>query len=198
MEERKRCFTFVIYPDEKNFLDIMEEVINQNTAFILHDKDIDDDGNLKKSHYHVCVKFKDAKTCSSVAKLFCLKNEKGEIAPNRVEVCSKGKKNFKGALLYLTHANAPDKYQYSVSDIQGKLKDTVKSLVTSGSDTERSMSLLFNYIMDSESFLRFIDISLFASSNNCLCTLSSKSYYFKLIIDEHNKDLLCSAKDKKS
>lgn len=194
--ERSRTFTFVFYPDEKNFLDIMEEVINQDTAFILHDKDINDDGKLKKPHYHVVVKFKDAKTCTSVAKIFHLLNSDGEIASNRVDLCCKGKKDFKGALRYLTHANTPDKFQYPLTDVQGTLKDTVKALVNSGSNAERNLSLVFNFIISSNDYLDIITVSKYCESNNCLSVITGRYYYFMHLIEEHNKVILSLAKEK--
>lgn len=39
-------------------------------AYILHDKDLDDKGEKIRAHYHVVLRYKDAKTTSSVAKLF--------------------------------------------------------------------------------------------------------------------------------
>lgn len=186
---RSRSFTFVFYPDEENFLDIMSSVINEDTAFILHDKDTNENGDLKKPHYHVVVKFKEAKTCSSVAKIFHLYNSEGKLAENRVDICTKGKKDFKGALRYLTHANTPDKFQYPISDVQGSLKDTVKALVSSGSTTESNLSVIFNFILNSDAYLDSMIISKFCLENNCLSTFSSKWYYFKDIVALHNESL---------
>ena len=39
-------------------------------AYILHDKDKDKDGNQKKPHWHICIRFKDSVPTESICKWF--------------------------------------------------------------------------------------------------------------------------------
>ena len=46
-------------------------------AYILHDKDKDKDGNQKKPHWHICIRFKDSVPTESICKWFGPKGNKG-------------------------------------------------------------------------------------------------------------------------
>ena len=76
-------------------------------AFILHDKDTEKDGKLKKPHYHVYLWFNSATDIQQVATWFGI--EKNFIRK------IKGRK--KDILKYLSHKNALEKYQYNESEI---------------------------------------------------------------------------------
>lgn len=71
-------------------------------AYILHDKDTKPDGSIKAAHWHIMIRFKDSVPTESICKWFGIK----ENYINKI----RGK--FGDALAYLTHQNAPDKYQY--------------------------------------------------------------------------------------
>ena len=71
-------------------------------AYILHDKDTKPDGSNKAAHWHIMIRFKDSVPTESICKWFGIK----ENYINKI----RGK--FGDALAYLTHQNAPDKYQY--------------------------------------------------------------------------------------
>lgn len=104
-DKQSRIFLGVLYPDsdsydcqkvisrlEDNFLDL---------AYIIHDMDVDENGELKKPHIHWCGKRSSPSPISTVA------NALG-IADNNIEFC----KSWKYSLRYLIHADNPEKYQY--------------------------------------------------------------------------------------
>lgn len=75
-------------------------------AYILHDKDVDDNGLLKKPHYHILVKFSDRRQINAISKKYkCPEN------------LIRWKCDFKGSVRYLVHADDPDKFQYSWDDV---------------------------------------------------------------------------------
>lgn len=78
-------------------------------AYILHDKDENKDGELKKPHWHICIRFKDSVPTESICNWF-------GITENYI---NKIRGRFGDALAYLTHKNASEKYQY--------LEESVKS-----------------------------------------------------------------------
>lgn len=81
---------------------ILEEKKVKDYAFILHDKDKD-----TKPHYHIALRFDSPRKSDQIAKWFNIKeNYVGKI---------KGK--WQDILLYLTHANAPTKYQYPIEEV---------------------------------------------------------------------------------
>lgn len=153
MASRKyRNFGAVVYtqPDITN-------LSAQRWAYILHDRDIDADGQLKKPHYHVLLEFVNPRSVSSVAKML-------GIPDNMVEIVY----SVEGSRLYLTHANAPDKVQYDVSEV-------IANYDVDNVDKPLSFMAMYNMVNDSETFKEFLEkvstyrIPQSLSTYNMLC-----------------------------
>ena len=94
-----KLFEVILFPEsfEMGALDmILTNSGIKDYAYILHDSDD------KKDHVHVMIRTVDTRNSKYVAKWFGV----GEHNIERV------KGRFTDALLYLTHSNAPDKFQY--------------------------------------------------------------------------------------
>ena len=94
-------------------LDNMKKVLDETScimkyAWIIHDKDVKEDGTLKDPHVHCYVKLESPREFNQVAKWF-------DVEPQYI---NKLKSKFKNCLQYLTHANDKTKYQYSEDDVQ--------------------------------------------------------------------------------
>lgn len=89
------------------------ELIQKNYRFkaILHDKDVDENGELKKPHLHVVLKTDSTLTNKNVADAL-------GIDYNYIQCIV----SLKGALDYLTHKYTKDKYQYSEEELLGDLQ----------------------------------------------------------------------------
>lgn len=104
-DKQSRIFLGVLYPDSESY--DCQKVISRledtfvDLAYIIHDMDVDENGELKKSHIHWCGKR------SSPAPISTIANALG-IAVNNIEFC----KSWKYSLRYLIHADNPEKYQY--------------------------------------------------------------------------------------
>lgn len=100
---RDRKFVMVLYPEDPTHAAAMEKLKSggYNFAAIKHDKDVTENGEKKKDHWHVVVRFKNAVWNTSIAK------DLG-ITPNYLEAC----KDVDSALLYLVHFGNEDKFQY--------------------------------------------------------------------------------------
>ena len=79
----------------------------QDYAYIVHDADTKEDGTLKEPHWHIYLRLKDSTDSKYIAQAFGVPEQ----YVNRV----KGK--WADALMYCTHENAPEKYQYSEDDV---------------------------------------------------------------------------------
>jgi len=79
-------------------------------AFILHDKDINENGELKKPHFHIVLDYSDGKEkiCSRIEKVLKVNN-------NSVRV--KYIQNPIKMVRYLTHRDSKDKYKYDDSEV---------------------------------------------------------------------------------
>lgn len=110
LEKTKKVFEIVTDCD-KISIEKLKNALNNNAikdwAYIIHDKDIDKDGNIVRPHYHIAVRLKNPRKLKHICQWF-------GIASNFIEF---GKGSYSDLLKYLIHENAPEKYQYSVKDV---------------------------------------------------------------------------------
>lgn len=116
MASRKmsRNFQGVIYPDSESY--DCQEVLSKlaqfsDFAYILHDQDVDGNGELKKPHYHWLI------ARDTPAPLSTMVNALG-VPDNSVEFC----RSYRAFLRYMIHADDPTKHQYSPDDVKGVYK----------------------------------------------------------------------------
>lgn len=116
---QSRTFSVILYEDTESYN--CSEVLANCTeyfdewAYILHDRDVMDDGSPKKNHYHVVGRLSGPRSPSAVA------NKIG-VPANYVE-CKKGY-TFKKGFRYLAHLDDPGKAPYFVADIVTNVEDT--------------------------------------------------------------------------
>lgn len=106
-----RCFLGILYPDAENY-DCQEvlkrlPLVFQSYAYILHDKDSDSQGVLKKPHFH-WVGRRIPSLLSTVVNLL-------GVPENSIEYCH----SFRASIRYLPHLDDPDKFQYPIEAVQG-------------------------------------------------------------------------------
>lgn len=174
---RSRCFHLILYPDDKNHLEIIDLIENHyNYAKILHDKDlIDGTENVKKPHFHIILYFSNAKYLSSLSKEL-------KLAPNYIRT-----EELRSGLEYLIHKNNKDKYQYNVEEVDGPLKDNLLSYLSNSIENEKTSTLyLYNIINTFEGPISLSEIiPIIISQNLWSYFRRSQLTWFKLI-DEHN------------
>ena len=122
----------------------IEEVLKEKDcikdyAYIIHDKDVNEKGELKEPHIHLALRFKNAYDTKHIASWF-------GITENYV---SKVKGKWVDMLKYLTHQNAPDKYQYSDSEVVSNFDFTETIKKSSKSKDERKEEIV-NLIAEGE------------------------------------------------
>ena len=116
-KKQSRTFSVILYPDSETYN--YEEVLAAcaeyfpEWAYILHDKDILEDGSPKKPHYHVVGRLEGSRTPQVVA------NRIG-IPANYVD-CKKGY-TFKKGVRYLCHLDDPKKAQYDHGQISSNVE----------------------------------------------------------------------------
>ena len=112
-EKKFRSFAGTLYPDSESYdCELLLSVIRSkfiDWAYILHDKDTDVNGVLKKPHIHWVGRA--TPRCLSVVSNFL------GLPENDIEVV----KNFDNMVMYLIHLNDIDKYQYSPDDVETNL-----------------------------------------------------------------------------
>lgn len=105
MVNRYYSFKIVTYHN----VDIVSSVCENffKYAYILHDKDINEDNNPISPHFHILCTFKQNKSIQSVLNLFP-KEQNTFVLPSTDKY---------GDFDYLSHSNAKEKFQYDKSDI---------------------------------------------------------------------------------
>lgn len=175
---RSRRFCLLLYTSEDDtHIKALDYIKNnyENYAYIVHDKDINKDNELKKAHTHIVLEFNNARWSSSLA-------EELGITPNYIQNC----KNFEKALDYLIHFNDDTKYQYDINEVKGNLKKKlIKQMNSFNKDENEIVKEIIEMINNSD----LIDISTFVK---VMCDLGYYSYFrrslslFLRLIDIHN------------
>lgn len=81
-------------------------------AYILHDRDVKEDGTIKTPHFHIVAEFPSSKRLSTFLNLLS-----GELCCNPLSISVEKCRSFEGSFQYLVHKNDSDKFQYSPADI---------------------------------------------------------------------------------
>lgn len=112
-DKKFRSFAGTLYPDSESYdCEHLLSVIRSkfiDWAYILHDKDTDVNGVLKKPHIHWVGRA--TPRCLSVVSNFL------GLPENDIEVV----KNFDNMVMYLIHLNDIDKFQYFPDDVESNL-----------------------------------------------------------------------------
>ena len=75
-------------------------------AYIIHDKDVDKEGNLIRSHVHITLRLKNPYDTKYISEWFGIKEQYIQTI-----------KSWSGMLNYLTHKNKPEKFQYKDENV---------------------------------------------------------------------------------
>ena len=112
-DKKFRSFAGTLYPDSESYdCETLLSTIRSkfiDWAYILHDKDVNENGELKKPHFHWVGRA--TPRCLSVVSNFL------GLPENDIEVV----KNFDNMVMYLIHLNDIDKFQYSPDDVETNL-----------------------------------------------------------------------------
>lgn len=156
-----RKFTAIIYPDATNYTvpcDMILENILPNSGYfpqwfyIKHDRDKNEDGTLKKVHYHIIVTKTNPATIKTVAKQL-------GIPQNYIQRVQ----NFKSMVAYLTHDEQQDKIQYSKDEIITNCSEIVNKAYSVDTDADMGREII-DYIINNR-ITSITDLSVWAANS---------------------------------
>lgn len=177
LEDKNRHWTFVMYPDSlpENYLEILQQTGLEVAISPLHNKDLDQEKELKKSHYHVLLCFPGPTTYK---KVLSITSKLNATVPQRVL-------SVKGIYRYFTHKDNPEKYQYDEQEIvclNGFDSENFVAMTTS--QIKMIVRELTNIILN-QNILEYVDLIDFLITNEMfdfLDVASSKTIYFNTLI----------------
>lgn len=177
---RDRKFVAVLYPEDQTHVDCIAK-LNEggyNFAAILHDQDMYEDGEhkgeLKKPHWHIVLRFKNAVWNTAIAK------ELG-ITPNYLEAC----KDIDASLLYLVHYANSDKAQYEYENVFGPLRLKLASLLSDTDEGTRVLNIL-DIIEKSPGPIGYSELLKKAVAAGIYSDLRRMGHFATALVREHN------------
>lgn len=187
--ERQKCRLFAIdlYPENEKHCEILENLAqNYNMVYILHDRDVYTEdceidgvehkaGEKKKAHYHVIVKFINARYLGAFA------DEIG-IEHNLVAKCS----SFTGYCVYQTHTEYPNKAQYSPAEFHGSLADEARR-VQNPPDVSSVYLTISSFISCYDGYLEYDTLCDYIFKCGYIGYFMRNSYCYDQLRIVHNK-----------
>lgn len=175
---RARNFNLVLYEEDETHKKALEYIEkNYDYALILHDKDFDEKGEIKKPHYHVVIRFNNAKWNTALS-------EELKIQENYIEES----RSLKRSLLYLIHFYDEDKYQYNIDEVKGTLKKKLKEYINNDDKSENEKVLeLLNFIDDSLEEISYVSFIRYCASIGYWDVYRRAAGTFEKYINRHNE-----------
>lgn len=185
---RDRKFCAVLYPEDATHTAAIDKLKSggYNFAAILHSQDVHENGEhqgeIKKAHWHVVIKFPNAVWNTALAK------ELG-IQDNYLERC----KALDAALLYLVHFGYEDtKYQYDVQDVFGPLQTRLVSLLNDTDESTRAMNI-YDMIRNSPGRVTYTEIFEKACKAGLYGDFRRMGSGVTYLINDHNYEYTCQS-----
>lgn len=169
--------TFIAYDNEEKGINIpklMNEIKEkcESFAWIKHDKDVDENGELKKPHYHILMRFYNEVNKSTIANKFNIHN-------NLIQALG----NLYGSVKYMLHIGEENKHKYDVSELNVHNLD-LDTILT---------KIKLNCSSDEQSLIKLIELIEKAQwdykYNNKKTTYLSSKNLLKLVIENGFLDI---------
>ena len=174
---RSRVHMLLLYPENEQHRLAVEKIQSSyDYALILHNRDVSENGEIKKEHWHCVLRFNQAVWSSALCKDLGIEH-------NYIE----NVKKFDNAIQYLIHYNDSDKVQYNVDEVKGNLK---QKLVESINKIEKSegekVVELIEYIEKQDKKISIKAFASFCAQQGYWSEFRRSATIFIKIIDEHN------------
>lgn len=176
-KERGSKWAFLIYKESApdDYLNILQEI---HVPFVLspwHDRDVNSEGELKKSHKHGALFFDSLKSYSQVSNLISGKLN----GPTHVEIIM----SPSGMFDYFTHAANPEKTLYNLEDIEsGSGFELDQFLIEHDPDSFLADTI---DLIEEHGFIEFTELVSFAREHDVILLklIVNKTYFFAKLLD---------------
>lgn len=181
---RKRSFMIILYNDTEENKRKLDKCIELcifsgfKYAFIIHDKDINDDKSIKKEHIHLLITLPNAKTRTALSKMI-------NIDENYIQPVT----DKSTMIRYLIHLDNPEKTPYNREKIFTNMQNIVNTAIEFGNNETEEVfqaSILIDFI-NSDDCKSFKELMKFAIDNNVYSTLRRGATLYTILLKEKLK-----------
>lgn len=148
---------------------LREWSVVKDYAYILHDKDTKENGEVKEPHIHLMIRFNDSVPTTAILSRFhnaVVIDGKTyvTVAENNLQKCHK----WTSAIAYLTHSNRLDKYQYSDDEVKSNynwvadketalnpIKDERLNAIITAIDSEKMRRYNYNDFVTAQEYVKY-------------------------------------------
>lgn len=178
---KAKYWTFLVYQDSSpiNWKELLKDTNVSLAISPIHDKDLNENGELKKAHYHVVLAFRNTTTYNNAL----------EIA----KICGANivKKVFSmsGIYEYLTHENELNKIHYDKNDItkMNNFDLNEYDVTTRKIEDLNDFKLLFSIIINNNvtTLSKLFEIISDSNNDNLFKILKANAYLINCLIKEN-------------
>lgn len=189
LNKRVRTIGIILWTDNPKHKLALDFIIHnfENYIYVLHDRDINDNGEIKKEHYHVILHFPNARTIKTLSK-------KLNVEENNFYII----KSFTGQLRYLIHYDDDEKTRYNIEEVKGTLfmLSKFKRSIKGSQDETADVSQIYEFIFDND--ISDLQILLdFVLDNNLYSSFRRNYSMFKDLLALNNRKVVYYDKNKK-
>ena len=167
MAEKTKYWVGILYPENmvENWKDEIGDLLQLPYAYCVHDKDLDNDGDDRKTHVHLILTFPNTTTYKHAFDVYNKLSASGRVAINKIEMII----NIRHMYNYLIHdtddCRKKGKYLYDKAErITGNNFDIGSLEQMSAIEKDKMLIELANEIAQ-KNFTNFADFYLFVMSN---------------------------------
>lgn len=182
-----RNFKFVLYPEDPSHVSALSKLMEYDSfCYILHDRDVDEHGEVLKPHWHCVLMLKNPKCVDQLAATL-------GIPSNYVQVIDGSRLPV---LRYLIHKDHPSKFQYTPDDVIGTpsgLSRFNAAIQVSDKTSESDAAVLILEFIDSNEFgITISQVCKWCIENDCYAVFRRGYLMYAQICREHNDSLVKS------
>lgn len=177
---RSRVHMLLLYPDNATHAEAMEKIKQSyDFAGVLHNRDYNEQGEKKKDHWHVVLRFNQAVWSSAICK---------ELGIEQTFI--ENVKKFENAMQYLIHYNDTDKAQYTTEEVFGNLRTKLVESINKVEKSEGEKVVeLIQFISGYPKKLSITEFASFCAENGYWAEFRRSGAIFCKIIEEHNSQV---------
>lgn len=188
---KSKYFCCILYPESTTYDTdkVIKCLAEEHLTFAvspIHDRDIDDDGSPKKSHFHLLLAYSSATTLNNI-RLWFKACGMPDSELHSVRVCASGVGYFR----YLTHKDNPEKVQYCDNEIRvfNDSDDLFKKFSKTASDKIDDLVRIFQIVdeLDTISFHSLVQYLMLNERD--LFKLLTSSSALAICVKEYQRSL---------